>query len=160
MITVARMNSSTIKRFVTPFQRRGVFKGVFACNQLPNMFSLPALFIINLSPSSQPGSHWVSLYIDERGSAFYFDSFGMPPRNSDIIRFMRLHSKKSVYNRKQLQHLSSIKCGRFACVFVISILRGAGFKSIFDKFSNNLKINDIVIEGLYNYFDFIRKSLL
>lgn len=154
------MNSSTIKQFVKPFQQRGIFKGVFACNRLPGVFSLPALFIINLSPSSQPGSHWVSLHIDEKGTAFYFDSFGMPPRNTDILRFMRLHSKRSVHNRKQLQHLSSIKCGRFVCVFVISMLRGNGFKSVADKFSNNLKINDIIIEGVYNYFDVIRKSLL
>lgn len=154
------MNTSTINRFVRPFQREGIFKGVFACDQLPAVFSLPALFIINLSPSSESGSHWVSLHIDEQGTAFYFDSFGMVPRNVDILRFLKLHSKRSIHNKKQLQHLSSIKCGRFACVFVISILRGSGIKSVLDKFSNNLKINDIVIEGLYNYFNVIRKSLL
>lgn len=150
------MNSLTIREFVRPFQQKRIFKGVFASDQLPTAFSLPALFIINLSPSSQSGSHWVSLHIDDEGFAFYFDSFGIPPRNFNILRFMKLHSKKYIYNEKQLQHLSSIKCGRFACVFVISVLRDNGFKQLLDKFSNNLKINDIIIEKLYNYFDVIR----
>lgn len=154
------MNSLTIQEFVKPFQRGTVFKGVFACDRLPKMTSLPALFVINLSPSSQPGSHWISLHIDEKGSAFYFDSFGMPPSNPDILRFIKMHSNKLIFNQKQLQHLSSIKCGRFACVFVISLLRGNGFKQIADKFSENLKVNDIIIEGLYNYYDVTRKNLL
>lgn len=154
------MNSVTIREFVKPFQRRGIFKGVFACDRLPALFTLPALFIINLPPSSQSGSHWVSLHIDEEGLAFYFDSFGMPPTSPDILKFLRLHSKKSIHNKKQLQHLSSIKCGRFACVFVISVLRANEFKQVSEKFSDNLKVNDIIIEGLYNYLDVIRKSLL
>lgn len=154
------MNSVTIREFVKPFQRGGIFKGVFACDRLPVVFSLPALFIINLSPSTESGSHWITLHIDEEGSAFYFDSFGMPPSNPDILRFLKLHSKKLAHNKKQLQHLSSIKCGRFASVFVISVLRGNDFKQVLDKFSDNLKVNDIIIEGLYNYFDVIRKSLL
>lgn len=154
------MNSVTIREFVKPFQQKRIFKGVFACDKLPAAFSLPALFIINLSASSQSGSHWVSLHIDEEGFAFYFDSFGMPPRNSDILGFMKLHSKKSIYNKKQLQHLSSIKCGRFVCVFAISVLKDNGFKQVLDKFSDNLKINDIIIEGLYNYFDVKRKSII
>lgn len=153
------MNTLMIKQFVRPFQRGSVFKGVFACNQLPFSFSLPALFIVNLSPSSQPGSHWVSIYIDEQGDALYFDSFGLPPRNVDILRFLKLHSKKSMYNKKQVQHLSSIKCGRFACVFAVSILRNIDLKPFFARFSNNLKINDIVVEGIYNYFDVIRKGI-
>lgn len=153
------MDSTAIIRYVKPFQRKRIFKGVFACNQLPAVFSLPALFIINLSPSSQPGSHWVSLYITARGTAFFFDSFGLPPRNIDILRFVKLHSKKLIHNKKQLQHLSSIKCGRFACVFVVSVLRVGGVKLFFDKFSKNLKINDIVVEELYNYFDVIGQGL-
>lgn len=154
------MNSISIQEFVKPFQRGGIFKGVFACDRLPDAIVLPAVLIINLSPSTQPGSHWVSLHIDSKGHAFYFDSFGMPPANLDILRFIRLHSKSLIFSKKQLQHLSSIKCGRFACVFAISALRGNNFKHVLDKFSDNLKVNDIVIEYLYKYFDVTRKGLM
>lgn len=153
------MNTLTITQFVRPFQQARIFKGVFACDQLPANFSLPALFIVNLSPRSQPGTHWVSIYIDGWGTAVYFDSFGMPPRNIHILRFLKLHSKESKYNKKQVQHLSSIKCGRFACVFAVSMLRNIDLKPFFARFSKNLKINDIVIEGIYNYFDVMRKGL-
>lgn len=154
------MNTVSINQFVKPFQRKRIFKGVFASNQLPSNFSLPALFIVNLSPSSQPGTHWISLYIDKMGTALYFDSFGLPPRNTIILRFLKMHSKKSMYNKKQVQHLSSIKCGRFACVFAVSVLRDIDLSPFFARFSNNLKINDIVVEGIYNYFNVIRKGLM
>lgn len=153
------MNTITINQFIKPFQRGSIFKGVFACDQLPNKFSLPALFVVNLSQISQPGTHWVSLFIDEWGAAIYFDSFGMPPSNIHILRFLKCHSKKSLYNKKQVQHLSSIKCGRFACVFAVSMLRKIDLKPFFARFSNNLKINDIVVEGIYSYFDVMRKGL-
>lgn len=153
------MNTITINHFIKPFQKGSVFKGVFACDQLPSKFSLPALFIVNLSQKVQPGSHWVSLYIDAFGNSIYFDSFGMPPSNIHILRFLKLHSKKSMYNKKQVQHLSSIKCGRFACIFAVSVLKNIDLKSFFARFSNNLKINDIVVEGIYNYFDVMRRCL-
>lgn len=153
------MNTVDIHQFVYPFQRGRRFKGVFACDRLPAQFSLPAIFIINLSPSTQPGTHWVSVYIDGQGSGFYFDSFGLPPRNVHILRFLRMHTKNFIYNKKQIQHLSSIKCGRFACVFTVHILRNNGPQSFFERFALNLRINDIVVEGFYNYFDVIRKGL-
>lgn len=154
------MNTITIRRFVTPFQRGHMFKGVFACNQLPCVFTLPAIFIINLSSNAQPGTHWVALLIDNSGAAYYFDSFGLPPRNTDILRFLRMHSKKTDYNKRQLQHLSSIKCGRFVCVFAAAALRSVDMDSFFSRFSNNLRINDIVVEGLFNYFDVVRKGII
>lgn len=153
------MNSLAIKQFVQPFQRKGVFKGVFACDRLPTKFSLPGLFIINLSPSLQPGSHWVSLYIDSHRCALYFDSFGLQPYNSDILRFIKRNSNKVVYNKKQVQHLSSMKCGRFACAFAVSILKNIDLALFFARFSNNLKINDIVVENVYNYLDVMGKKI-
>lgn len=152
------MNSIAISRFVESFQRGNIFKGVFACDQLPTKFSLPALFIINLSPSSEPGSHWVSIYIDRHGVALYFDSFGLQPCNTDILLFLKLHSKTAIYNKKQVQHLSSIKCGRFASVFAVSMLRNIDLKPFFARFSYNLKINDIVVESVYNYLSVISKG--
>lgn len=154
------MNTTTIRQFVAPFQRAGLFKGVFASNQLPEVFSLPAVFIINLSPSTQPGTHWVAMRIDSLGVAYYFDSFGIPPQNKNILRFLRMHAKKTTYNKRQLQHLSSIKCGRFACVFAVAALRKHDLNLVFDRFSNNLRINDIVVECLFSYLDVIRKGII
>lgn len=147
------MDSLTINRYVSMFQKRNIFKGVFPCDRLPRKFNLPAAFIINLSTHYEPGSHWVGLYINENGHAYYFDSFGIDVKNFFIRTFIRLHSKKLTINRKQLQHISSIKCGKFCCVFVSFILKNCPISEFLKKCSLNLFVNDITIENMYNYLN-------
>lgn len=143
------MNTNEIIDYVKPYQRNGIFKGVFACNTLPKKIKLPALFVVNLSPISEAGSHWVAIYIDMRRNSYYFDSFGMPPKNKFILSFLRKHGKKVHYNHIQLQHITSSKCGQYCCVFSISILRFHTIEYFLRKFSVNLFINEIVIGRMY-----------
>lgn len=147
------MDTITITRFIEPYQKRYIFKGVFACDQLPPKFDLPAAFIINLSPHNEGGSHWVAVYIDERGTAYYFDSFGFGVKNLFIKSFLKFHANKIIFNRKQLQHISSNKCGKFCCSFVVSILKNCSISNFLTKFSLNLFINDIIIDNMYNYLN-------
>lgn len=146
-----KMDTISIRQFVNPYQRRNIFKGVFACDCLPHSFELPAAFVINLSTHDEPGSHWVALYISETGCGLYFDSFGLIPSNFYVNLFIRIHCKSVIYNKKQLQHISSNKCGRFCCVFVVSILKKNSFESFVKRFGINLYVNDITIENMYNY---------
>lgn len=145
------MDTLSIINVIAKYQRNNVYKGVFPCDSLPKKFSLPAIFVINLSPHNEPGSHWVAVYISPNRYAFYFDSFGLPVKNSFIIRFLRAHSVRNIYNKKQLQHITSKKCGQFCCVFAISILKKCTIPSFISKFCKNLFVNDIVIENMYNY---------
>jgi len=147
------MNTISIREYISPHQRLNIFKGVFPCDALPNSFRLPAVFVINLSTHNEPGTHWVSLYISECGNAFYFDSFGMKPTNVHIISFLKMHTKRVSYNNKQLQHISSNKCGRFCCVFVVSALRKCSIDSFISRFGINLYVNDFVVENMYKYFE-------
>lgn len=145
------MDTFTINKVINPHQKNSIFKGVYPCDSLPKKFSLPSIFIVNLSPHSEPGSHWISIYIASNGHAFYFDSFGIPIRNIYIHQFLKKHSKRVTYNRQQLQHIMSNKCGKFCCVFAITILKKCTIPSFINKFSKNLYVNDIVIENMYNY---------
>lgn len=145
------MDTISIREYIRPHQRRNIFKGVFACDSLPNSFTLPAAFVINLSQPDEPGTHWVAIYISESGYAFYFDSFGMKPTNFHIITFLKLHSKKVSFNEKQLQHISSTKCGRFCCVFVVIALKQCSIDSFISRFGLNLYVNDFIIENMYNF---------
>lgn len=145
------MDTISIKCTIIPFQRQNIFKGVFACDSLPNKFSLPAIFVINLSPHTEGGSHWVSVYIAVNRVAYYFDSFGFPVKNIYIARFLKKHAIRTTYNKKQLQHITSNKCGRFCCAFAIAILKNCSISSFMTKFCKNLFINDFVIENMYNY---------
>lgn len=143
----------TIREYIRPHQRQNIFKGVFPCDSLPNSFRLPAAFVINLSQHDEPGTHWVAIYISESGYAFYFDSFGMKPTNFHIIAFLKFHSKKVNYNKKQLQHISSNKCGRFCCVFIVTALKQCSIDSLISRFGINLYVNDFIIENMYNFLE-------
>lgn len=78
------MDTLSIIQFIRPYQQKNIFKGVFPCDALPNRFSLPAIFVVNLSKHNECGSHWVSVYINEYGIAYYFDSYGLVIRNRFI----------------------------------------------------------------------------
>lgn len=144
------MNTIEITKYVSPYQRNNIFKGVFACNNLPTHIHLPALMIVNLSKNTESGTHWVSIYVDRFSNGYYFDSFGMPPRNKFIIQYLETHTKTFHFNDKQLQHISSVKCGKYCCVFAISILKYRTIDKFIIKFSKNLFINELVIENMYN----------
>lgn len=145
------MDTITIDCVIKSFQRQNIFKGVFPCDSLPNRFSLPAVFVINLSPHTEAGSHWIAIYISMNRIAFYFDSFGLPIKNSYILRFLKAHAIRITYNKTQVQHITSNKCGKFCCAFAIAILKNCSISSFMNKFCKNLFVNDIVIENMYNY---------
>lgn len=145
------MDTLSIICKVAPYQKRNIFKGVFPCDSLPHRFNLPAIFVINLSPHYEAGTHWVAVYISSNRYAFYFDSFGLPIKNRFIQTFLEKNSVHIKHNKMQLQHIISNKCGKYCCVFVITILKNCSISSFVNKFSNNLFINEIVIENLYNY---------
>lgn len=145
------MDTLSIIKFIKPYQRRNMFKGVFPCDALPHNFELPACFVINLSMQSEAGSHWVVAYIATNGEAYYFDSFGFGIKNYFIRNFFKLHSKRVNVNHRQLQHITSTKCGQFCCVFVISLLKNSSIDHFLNRFSINLFINDLIIDNMFKY---------
>lgn len=145
------MNTLEIKEYVNRHNICNIFRGVFACDDLPVKVKKPATFIINLSKKLEVGSHWVGLFIDTYNCCYYFDSFGLPPSNLYIISFIRKHSVHMIHNSKQLQHITSTKCGQFCCAFIVNILKNKSIAAFIMKFSPNLYINEIVIERLYQY---------
>lgn len=106
------------------------FKGVFACNKLPQrVIEKPACFIINTDPSNKPGEHWVAVYVPKRGKCEYFDSFGLPPQKDQIIKFILRISQSFKYNKKQLQNILSTVCGNYCCEFLLWRCRGKNMNS-------------------------------
>lgn len=147
------MNTIELREFLSKFQTNHVFKGVFACDMLPKKVSLPAAFIINLSPISEPGIHWVSLYIDENGSGEYFDSYGLKPTNKCILHFIKFHCKICSYNKRQLQHINSIMCGLYSASYIVHKLMKKSLQDFCKMFGKNTYINDIVIEKIFCYLN-------
>lgn len=136
---------------VSKHQHRNIFHGVFACDTLPHKISLPFLGIVNLSKKTEVGTHWVAIFIDKTEISYYFDSFALNPENRYIVSFLKLHSKRIHFNTKQIQHISSKKCGQFCCAFVIAILKDNSIHDFLNKFNLNLFLNELIVENMIKY---------
>lgn len=120
-------------------------------DMLPSRFSLPAGFIVNLDSSKAPGSHWIAIFINDLGSASYFCSFGMSPRNRAIQNFLKFHSKVVDYNHQTIQKSSSNLCGEYAALFLLYRFKNpnATTKDFLKQFSSNLVLNDSLVQKLF-----------
>lgn len=143
------LNTLDIIKIMQPIQRRKIFAGVYAADCLPHQAKLPSAYIINTSPRNQLQGHWIALYLGENGVAEYFDSFGFPPLQRKIQLFIRLHSKQIIFNKIQIQHLSSVKCGKYAIVFILAKIFKKSITEVIKKFSSNLMVNDLIIEKIF-----------
>ena len=121
-------------------------------------------FVLNLDPSDQPGSHWVSCWIDvyKRREICYYDSFGKiyPPRFLKDISLVIEKLKPTYYlmlkyNKIKYQSVSSSNCGWFAIKFLFDMANKAEFKectgynSLVEKSENDInKYKDKIINKL------------
>jgi len=99
--------------------------------------------IINTDDSSNPGQHWVPLFLD-KGIAEYFDSFGFKIIHNDILKFLNKNNiKKIIYNNKQLQSVTTSTCGAYCVLFVKFRCNNYSFCDFIHYFSNNTINNDL-----------------
>ena len=77
------------------------FLGVFPADKIPTHPIADTCFVANTDPHYLPGTHWVAFYISPVKRAFYFDSFGLPPRNIIFNNFLNKTGYKWRYNKKQ-----------------------------------------------------------
>lgn len=97
--------------------------------------------IFNHDVHGEPGSHWVSMYIDmAKGNIYYCDSTGREPVGrieQTVKKFMAYCEnigKKCTYkqNTNKYQKDSS-ECGIYSCNFIIRMLTGETFNNIVNK---------------------------
>jgi hypothetical protein len=146
------MNSLELRKYLHNKNEKNIFKGVYSSNNLPNSFSVPAAFIVNLSPTYSPGTHWVVIYIEKNHNIDYFDSFGIPPRETSILSFLKRHGKTIFYTNQQIQHILSRNCGKFSAVFVMFKILNKPTEYFLRLFTRNLILNDLLIENYFMYF--------
>lgn len=106
--------------------------------------------VFNHDKFGQPGSHWVSLFVDiEAGEIYYCDSTGNKPladTNKFINQFKeyykKIKNKQAIYkqNNNQYQKDAS-ECGIYSCNFIIRKLAGETFEEIVDNPLNFKQIN-------------------
>lgn len=126
---------------------------VTSVNTLPTSFSLPMAVCTNLSRSNELGSHWVGIVINARGEGEYFDSYGRKPTSPEILRFLRMHTIRWSYNKRQIQQLSSSVCGHYVCLYIYYRLKNIPLETFLTNFTANLFLNDYGVVKMFQNFD-------
>jgi hypothetical protein len=105
------------------------FLGVFAADKIPSKVPTFCGFVVNTDPRSQPGTHWMAIYIDGNGNGEYFDSYGLRPFIPEHVLFLK-KLKKFRYNKTTLQSLISTLCGQNCVLYLDSKFRGYSMNKI------------------------------
>ena len=98
---------------------------VCAKDQLPrqNPFHVKA-YIVNTERSNKSGEHWVEVIFNNNGNVLYFDFYGLPALETEIINFLDNHSSSWRYNQQRLQNLQSKVCGLHCILTLDATARG------------------------------------
>jgi hypothetical protein len=89
--------------------------------------------VFNLDEHDEPGSHWVSLFIDlDDHFAFYLDSAGDPVPNEikQLVERIRdqcsqIGKEITFYENSPMQHqYGNTECGVYSLFFIITMLTG------------------------------------
>ena len=90
------------------------FNGVYSRDNLPDKIKDGA-YVINLDEYSDIGTHWVSLYVNNK-TVTYFDSFGVEHIPNKIKNF--INNKNIMRNIFRIQAYDSVMCGYFCIRFI------------------------------------------
>lgn len=134
------------------------FLGVFSVDQIPpNLWKKSCCFIVNLDESTEPGSHFVAVYIDRQNVLWYFDSYALSPLvfSTHLVSFLSPWIKSGKIKMASpfpIQNFDSLFCGWFSaafCLFVNVPFHPNHFFSLFDE-RDLLKNEKIIICMLKN----------
>lgn len=143
------MNESEIKRALINSRS---FIGTFPSDRLPKLALKKKKclsLIVNTDPANEPGEHWTAIYLCKR-KVEYFDSYGLPPLDERVQRFLDYHSMDRgwAFCATQTQYIQSQMCGLFCIQFIKSRDSGKSYKKFAQKFSIDLKQNDRILKRL------------
>ena len=126
------------------------FKGVIPQDYLDKVSVESNMsFIVNVDFSTQPGSHWISIYLDSK-NCFILDSLGLKlaklkQGSKPLFRFIsRISHRFNLYFTPPLQNFISPFCGLYCILFLISFQFTSFFK-ICALFTSNFRLNDSTV---------------
>ena len=125
------------------------FIGCFPSNRLPEISKYPCSLIVNSEKAGHKGLHWYSLFL-LKDKCIFFDSFGFPCLEPDILKYLMRQSYKTVsYNKICIQDIMSVSCGLFCISFVKHVHSSESFGKFILNFSTvDLKQNDSIVIDL------------
>lgn len=129
---------------------KSTFRGVYSSDTVPDFENQKQLaFICNTKPSWSEGEHWCSVFRDNQGRDYFFDSFGRTPTeiSKDFANSLRRKSFKNlICNPIQIQCISTESCGLFVIFFILCVCHGLDLKFVQNYFDpNDAMVNEIKI---------------
>lgn len=124
------------------------YGGCFARDKLPLTVEYPSGFVINTHKHSQPGEHWVTVYLRADGIGEFFDSYGTDVLHPEIKAFLKEHCPRGYFfNKTRLQTYApfSVSCGQYCVLYLAFRLTGVTSCLFFELFSSNPFLNEILV---------------
>nr|CAD7408458.1 unnamed protein product [Timema cristinae] len=84
--------------------------GFFPADQLPARITRPATLVINTDPHTNPGTLWITIFIDENGVGEPFEIYCFPLRIKSHLVFTRKNISSTSRRTLQLKSISSDIC--------------------------------------------------
>ena len=156
------MNSSQLIKIVKSFENKNYdFLGVFLNDDasiLKNLWRDNCFFIVNTITLNEIDNmgHWVLFFV-RNSTLNLICSYSIPAEiHSGVIHkyFMLSPYKTKFFLRKPLQSSDSLMCGGYVLFFAHHLCENIPMQQIMQKFSPNLKKNDVFIDN------FIKKKYL
>lgn len=137
LLAVARAN---------PTLRR-VHAGTYPLDALPTLLitGRPRHILYNASPSTDRGTHWLSIWLSNDTTAEVMDSLGQRPISPEVLSFLRRHASRSVYSTQKIQDISSNACGLYCLSHGLARARGYSFTHWLSRFSDCPANNDQIV---------------
>ncbi|GFY47154.1 uncharacterized protein F54H12.2 [Trichonephila inaurata madagascariensis] len=117
------------------------FQGAYSRDTLPPLQENMCA-IVNSDDSSQPGTHWLALFVNDKRELEFYDSFGQPPVFYNISTTTYLDVLWCVF-----QSPTSNVCGQYSIYFLFKRSQGYSMHYIL----NQLYIND------FQMYQFVKK---
>ena len=108
------------------------FTGVFMRDELKGIAERNECFIINYDKSSNVGTHWVCLFINN-GVAFYFDAFGFSPPLEIIDYCKEIERFCSTF---KIQKYDEVICAHYCIFMLYRLSNGYTFFDVLDELYN------------------------
>ena len=136
------MNSDVIDRVLR--KNCAIYRGVFACNELPEVSTRPSVIVVNTDPASRPGRHWICINFDVDGHGEVFDSFGLRPQRV-FERYMDKHCIAWTFNKKRMQSVISRFCGHYCIWYCMMKFRRVTLNELSNAMSTDTGLNDFLV---------------
>jgi hypothetical protein len=139
------MNTAEINRVMNSMQTtKYQYIGTFPSDKLPPPEQYPSCFIANMDRSSQPGSHWVAVYMTKTGKAEYYDTYGRQPPPV-FQKYLETNFEVFRVNKIQTQSFGTSVCGQHCIYFLYHRCVGRKMDTIMLSLKKDTVDNDVYI---------------